>query len=258
MVRRLLLAILTVCSLAQWRCSTREVERKADTGKLERSETMKNGSSEGHTKARYRVDYVDEGATNPEFSQFRSELVRAFSIGDKGTIVSSISEDFEAGNEFGRGIEGLNGFLENEGSELRKKAFLDAITSGGRFSIIESDTFFHAPFYAPFTRDVECNEEGEWCGIIASKDVSLHKAPDKSSPILATLSYDIVTVVDGVDCTYGVTPEDQLCSWKRVRTVKGSDGYVDGELVKYVYGMTVGFRKENGIWKISSILVGRN
>jgi hypothetical protein len=132
---------------------------------------------------------VDEGSKDPSFQAFRDKLIEAAKNRDAKYILSILDPNIL--NSFG-GNGGVKEFkeqwkLDNPNSELW--GVLGKILSmGGSFSKNE----FCAPYVFSKFPELDPFEHSA----IIGEQVRVREQPDLTSPVIASLSYDIVAITD--------------------------------------------------------------
>lgn len=193
------------------------------------------------TTIQKKLNFIDEGSKNESFNSFREELLKRIDKKDTKYLLSIIDPNlkFTLGDarEFKRFYS-----LDKEGDksiiwrELKKILLL-----GGVFT----DEGFCAPY-------VTCawpeGMDPAGMAAIVGSDVKLHQRPNASSPVVATLNYDIVkTTYDSAALRAG---------WKAVQMLGGRKGYVKSSEAIVGNDYRAFFKEKNGKWYLSVYISG--
>ena len=92
---------------------------------------------------------------------------------------------------------------------------------------------------------------------ITGEDVPVHVEPKSSSPVMETLSYDIVK--EGPQGFRQLSPEEvegETYPWRQIVTPSGTLGYVYGKNVRHWFDHTACFSKIDGKWELYSLSYG--
>lgn len=188
---------------------------------------------------------VDEAAKNPSFFLFRAKLQEAVAKKDAAFVLSIIAPDIQTG------FDGENGsaafkkkwdLAKPEDSGLWH-VLAGVLALGGKFN---EDGSFLAPYTsAAWPEDLD---PFEYVAIMG-ENVRVREKPDAGSAIVATLSYEILTLVptDG---------ENGKEAWMKVKLANGREGFVREEFLSLVIGFRAYFEKKNGAWVMTALVAG--
>lgn len=194
------------------------------------------------------VKPVDEAAKDASFFVFRAKLIEAVKRRDARYVVSVLDPKIENGFDGNGGIEEFREQwkIDRPDSPFWNQ-FAPVINNGGVFE--ENGKLFTAPYlYALFPADLDAFDYR----VIFGNNVNLRAAADSNSPVVATLSYNVVEVVESVN---DEQKTDEI-SWYQVKTLGGKSGFVKGEFVRRAIDDRAGFKKRNGKWKMLFFLAG--
>jgi hypothetical protein len=91
--------------------------------------------------------------------------------------------------------------------------------------------------------------------VIAGKNVNVRKEPSSKSPVIASLSYELVVFMEYTDKQETVGGETY--NWIKIMMSDGKIGYVFGKYVYNTYSFRAIFHKgEDGGWKMTALTVG--
>ena len=156
-----------------------------------------------------------------------------------------------------------NSFGGNDGIEEFKKnwkinsptsdfwdEFLPVITGGGKFSKGENnEKLFFAPYsFNSFPDDLDAFTYS----VIFGNKVNLRSKADINSSVVASLSYNVVEIVDSVKANENA----EKVSWYEIKTLGGKRGFVKAEFVRSPIDFRAGFEKKNGKWKMTAFIAG--
>lgn len=197
------------------------------------------------------VKPVDEAENNPSFLAFRTKLIQAVQKRDVKFILSIVDKDIK--NGFG-GADGIAEFkkqwkIYNRNSELWKE-LLTVLTHGGTFDKENKNSFYAPYLFTTFPEDLDAFEYQA----IFGNNVNLRSKPDANSPIVASLSYNVVKV-DYENSVKVAKNKDEL-SWLKIETLGGKKGYVKPEFVRSSIDYRAGFDKIRGKWIMTFFLAG--
>ena len=192
---------------------------------------------------------VDEGPKDSSFKRFRDQLLQAARNHDRKFLLSVLSPEIQV--SFGDD-PGVENFIQYWRLDQPNSALWDELTTllslGGAF--LQKDAF-DAPYVsALWPPDVDPFEHAA----IIGKDVKLRREANSASPVVTTLSYDIVKV-DYERSVRDKTREGHY-SWVKVRTPSGTEGYVAGKYIRNAVDYRARFEKKGGRWLMTYLLAG--
>lgn len=200
-------------------------------------------------KERY-VTPVDEAKNDASFYAFREKLVAAVKKRDAKYISSIVDRDIK--NSFG-GNDGIEEFkkrwkINGSKSEFWDE-FLPVITNGGKFIKEGTNKLFFAPYsFNSFPDDLDAFSYS----VIFGNNVNLRSKADAVSPVVSSLSYNIVEIVEAVK----EKENAEKVLWYEVKTLGGKRGFVKAEFVRSPIDYRAGFEKKNGKWKMTAFIAG--
>jgi hypothetical protein len=219
---------------------------------------------------------VDEGPKDPSFQAFRARLIEAVKNRDTKFILSILdphitnSFGFRASrievaknrgekfipsildpnitNSFG-GDDGVKQFKEkwkpdNPNSELWD-VMVKILSMGGSFRKNE----FCAPYvFSMFPDQFDSFEHSA----IIGEQVRVREQPDLTSPVIASLSYDIVAEAD--PSTEPVKKDGH--TWIAIKLSNGKTGFVSKQFIRSPIDYRACFTKKNGKWWMGALVAG--
>ena len=190
---------------------------------------------------------VDEAHRDPSFFVFRARLFEAIQQRDAGFITSILSPDIK--NSFG-GNDGVAEFKQYWKPERPDSKFWKTMTSvlalGGSF---HSNTTFMAPYaYSKFPDEYDAFEHG----VVIGENVRVRKQPAIESPVVATLSFDIVKVVEWKPKQAAESKQ----SWVTISLKDGTSGYIAREYIRSPIDYRAIFEKKDGKWQLTAFVSG--
>jgi hypothetical protein len=199
---------------------------------------------------------VDEAARDPEFFAFRARLLIALQQRDVEFLYGILAPNIL--NSFG-GDGGVDEFrMKWRPEESTSKVWTtltEILAMGGQFRP-SSEWSGSRTFVAPYTFSVTpaAGSDGFEYGVVIGRDVRVRQQPDRASPILATLTFDVVRVTDW-------TPkpeanESGARSWAAVQLTDGRSGYVASEFIRSRIGYRAIFVLSDGRWLLRAFVAG--
>jgi len=189
---------------------------------------------------------VDEAAKNPSFFVFRARLFKAIQQKDTAFLVGILSPKIIS--SFG-GTGGIAEFkemwkLNTPGSKVWSE-LSDCLALGGKF---DNDGSFTAPYVFGFPENIDPYENAA----VINDNVNVRSQPRTDSPVLKTLSFDIVKVIkwDRVQ-----TKADRR-AWLTIQLDDGKQGFISDEFVRSAIDYRATFEKTNGKWLMTSFVAG--
>jgi hypothetical protein len=190
---------------------------------------------------------VDEGPKDPSFKAFRDKLIEAAKNRDTKFVLSILDPDIL--NSFG-GDGGVGQFKEkwkpdNPNSELWG-VLLGVLSIGGSFDPKTKD------FCAPYVFSNFPELDGFEHSAIIGEQVRVREQPGLTSPIIASLSYDIVALPDRP-----VKPiKMDGTSWIAIKLSNGKTGFVSEQFIRSPIDYRACFSKKNGKWRMNTLVAG--
>ena len=192
---------------------------------------------------------VDEAKKDASFFAFREKLIAAAEKRDAAFILSILDPKIEL--SFG-GDSGIADFKRiwriTSRDSVFWNEFLPVIKNGGSFVRGGNTKLFYAPYtFNGFPEDVDSFEYQA----IFGKHVNLRERPDTNSPVVASLSYNIVKVDHERSVKNG-----ENYAWLNIETLGGKKGFVKSEFVRSPIDYRAGFEKRRGVWKMVAFITG--
>ena len=191
---------------------------------------------------------VDEATQNPSFFVFRARLLEAVQQRDTAFLYSILAPDIL--NSFG-GDGGIAEFREMWNPDLPDtelwKTLMSVLAYGGTF---QGSTFAAPYMFSRFPDELDAFEYG----VIVGENVNVRERPSAAAPVTATLSYDIVKVVEW-DAKQDEKPGSQH-TWIKVSLANGSHGYVAERYIRSPIDYRAGFEQRNGRWLLGTLVAG--
>jgi hypothetical protein len=190
---------------------------------------------------------VDEAARDPSLFVLRARLLEAIQKRDTAFILSSLSPDIV--NSFG-GNGGVAEFKEQWRLEQPDSKLWHTLASvlalGGSF---QNEGTFAAPYtFSRFPDQLDAFEHG----VIVGESVRVRQKATADSPVVASLSFDIVVVTDWGAKSSG----DGKQGWVRIKIASGREGYIASGYVRSPIDYRAVFEKRPGRWLITTLVVG--
>jgi len=201
---------------------------------------------------------VDEAAKDASFKRFRDRLIVALKRRDRKFLLSilhpKIQNIFDGQNDIKEFVARwkLNSPDSRVWTEL-----LTVLLLGGSFDHDKGQKIFIAPYVTSRWDSLENRlpqvaDAFTHSAIIAAR-VPIYSKPDAASPAVTFLSYDVVEV-DNERRIWEGDSEELL--WARIKTLKGQEGYVQGDKIRSAAGWRAYFKKIRGKWLMYIFLAG--
>lgn len=183
------------------------------------------------------VPPVDEGAANPSFAAFRSELIAIVEARDLSRLEPILHPDIRI--SFGTGGGRADAMAEFQANPERWEELGELLALGGKF---EEPT----RFVAPYTFHVEVDDPYTTAVVIGT-NVNVRAQPSTGSPVLAQLSHETVTLGENAFATEG---------WFKIELQGGRPGYVSADFARLILDYRAGFVLTDGAWLMDFFLAG--
>jgi hypothetical protein len=185
-----------------------------------------------------RLMPVDEASSTPDFAAYRARLLAAVNRRDVDAVVDAADPGIRLGFDASGGRDALRKlFAETSESWEELRAVL---ALGGSFS---SPSAFAAPYV--YSRWPEAFDSFE-CAAVIGRNVRLRAAPRLDAPIMTSLSYSIVQVLQsGAD--------EQ---WPAVQRGDGRSGYIWHAYVRSPVDYRALFNRIDGRWRMTAFVAG--
>lgn len=196
------------------------------------------------------VKPVDEAKSDASFLAFRTKLIAAARKRDAKYVLSVVDRDIK--NSFG-GNDGIEEFKKawkiNDSKSEFWDEFLPVINNGGTFIKEGNSKIFFAPYsFNSFPDDLDAFSYS----VIFGNNVNLRSKADVNSPVVASLSYNIVEILNSINSKENA----EKFSWYEVKTLGGKTGFVSADFVRSPIDYRAGFEKVNGKWKMTVFIAG--
>ena len=188
-----------------------------------------------------RLMPADESSSDPQLQQLLQHLVRSAEAGDIDAIVAAADPGIRT--TFGDG-----GGHADFRRMMRRPGLLEELASiiemGGTFREEGNGRAFWIPYvYSEWPDEVDAFD---FVAVI-SDQAPLFERPERSSPVLATLSYDILELDPAGAPTDG---------WRPVRTADGRRGWVQDAHVRSPVDYRAGLVRDADGWKLNVFVAG--
>lgn len=181
---------------------------------------------------------VDEASQDPALVTYRNQLLEAVRRRDANAVAALVDPNIKMSFGGDAGVEALKKTLAREGG-FEDLEFV--LTHGGAF--IEGSE--KRAFWAPYVYSNWPDDRDSFSDLaITEENVPLRESKDANSPVIATLSYDLVTQV---------MHEGNL---RQVKTADGKTGWVEANKTRSPIAYRAGFNKSAGEWKMNALVAG--
>jgi hypothetical protein len=89
-------------------------------------------------------------------------------------------------------------------------------------------------------------------GVIVGENVRVRLMATADSPVVASLSFDVVEVADWGTKSAGGGKQ----FWVRVKLASGQQGYIASAYVRSPFDYRIVFEKQQGRWQITTLVAG--
>jgi hypothetical protein len=190
---------------------------------------------------------VDEAVRDPELFAFRARLQEAVARHDVAALLEAVDPNIKVDFGGGGGIADFrNAWKLQDGDKSPLWAELGLVLAlGGAF---QGDNLFAAP-YVFTSNKVDAYEQA----VVLGTNVRVRAEPRVGSPVLATLSFDIVRLSQAARSR--LTPE-QAEEWTAVELQGGRTGYIASRYVRSPIDYRALFNKIDGRWRMTAFVAG--
>ena len=187
---------------------------------------------------------VDEARQDPSFLLFRTRLLQALQDRDQQFLLSILSPDVKSSFGGDDGISDFRSYWELDRPDSAVWITLQAVLSlGGSF---EGGNHFVAPYTSSkFPDSLDAFEHG----VILGDQVVARKRPEPTGEAVATLSFDIVSVVDW-------TPVGGEQDWIAVNLVGDGKAFVPRDQIRSPIDYRAFFEKKSDKWLLTIFVAG--
>jgi hypothetical protein len=190
---------------------------------------------------------VDEAYKDKSFLVFRDRLLEAAKNHDSKFVMSAVHPRIRTGFGDNGGINEFRRKWMPERSDSKLwDTLVEVLSLGGAFRKAGKGSDFWAPYvYSNFPEDVD---SFDYLAVIG-ENVNVRQKPDPSSPVVSTLSYDLVKAPQGV-------AEKKAGDWVRIVTPAGRDGFVSRGFLRSPVDYRASFTRVKGRWMMSALVAG--
>ncbi|NNE25123.1 MAG: hypothetical protein HKN11_21185 [Rhizobiales bacterium] len=205
--------------------------------------------------AEFRVLPVDEAAKDASLVTFRGKLLDAIARRDLDYVVGQASSDIKLsfGGSYGQkdfrksltlSAQDLADEYKHRAAEMREgywDALEEVFRMGGQFTAADT-------FEAPYTWTAKLPQDADpyTTYLVITKDAPLRDRPSKYGAVISSLSYDIVTGIEGGEGT----------KFQKVKLASGAQGFVHEDHLRSSIDYRARLQKRNGKWTITLFISG--
>jgi hypothetical protein len=187
---------------------------------------------------------VDEAAQDPAFLAFRDDLLAAIRRRDLEAVVAVASDDIKLsfGGSYGR--QTFREWLVEDDTGLGTSYWVELERAIGLGGVFEGPESFCTPYV--FCLDIpDCDICDPHETLVAVNDrAPVYGAPDRTSEVVATLSYSVVRTLD-----HGHP-------WQRIALPGGGTGFVTAPEFRSPIDYRARFEKRDGRWQMIVFIAG--
>lgn len=201
---------------------------------------------------------VDEAAKDASFKRFRDRLIVALKGRDRKFLLSIVHPNIL--NSYG-GNSGIKGFVElwnlNSADSKVWTELLTVLSLGGSFDRENGQKIFAAPYISSRWDSIESKlptgaDPFTYWAIIAAR-VPVYSRPDAAAPPVVFLSHDVVEVNQERSVRTGA---QEKLNWIKIKTLKGQEGYVQGDKIRSAVDQRAFFKRIRGRWVMYIFIAG--
>jgi hypothetical protein len=200
------------------------------------------GLAVGPAVAESKLPPVDEAADDLSLLAFRDGLLDAVRRRDLDYVVDRSEEDISLSSGAPEGLEAFRLLLAD--AEQGERLWLEleaALEFGGLFQNFDE---FCTPYFACRPIEFECNCTGHDVVIVVIEDAKVFLEPDERTRLVATLSYDILQILQVFD------------GWVMIELPDGGNGFLRSADYRMAVDYRAHFRQREGRWRIAAFRVG--
>ncbi|MCI4651360.1 SH3 domain-containing protein [Phaeodactylibacter sp.] len=203
---------------------------------------------------RHKLYPVDEAPMDTAFFVFREQLLQAVQQRDVFALLDAVDKDIKVSGAKEPGVAGLvsrYGLTPTAADSLPIWPILEELLkAGGTFS--DNGQAFTAPYYAATWP--EALPKNKYAAITGS-GVRIRSAPNLSSDIVKTISYELVQYLETTNQTEVIGGETH--PWCRIELSGGKVGFVYGKFVARPTGYRAQFEKTGPQqWAMTQLIYG--
>jgi hypothetical protein len=213
-----------------------------------------HGGSDKEQPPTIKLLPIDEGSANSSFQNFRNQLLNAVENRDKDFVIGVLDPDIKNGYDIEQGINEFRKRWNLEDPESSLWDVLSRILRGGG-SFKNRQTEFCGPYVISQWPNVvrQLPEGSDTLDYVAitGKDIDVRRDAHLTSPIIATLSYDIVRTIPDSQVIDRSLPT--ASSWVKIKTPAGPEGFVLDNVIQGPMDYGACFSRRNGNWAMSEL-----
>jgi hypothetical protein len=180
----------------------------------------------------------DEGAADPSFAAFRSELMQIVEARDLARLEPLLDPGIRI--SFGADGGAADALAEFRDNPERWEELGEILRLGGKFETPDL-------FVAPYTFFAELNGDPFTTAVIIGTDVNVRAGPSTSATALDGLSHEAVALAPDALAAPG---------WVKIRLANGTLGFVAEDFIRLVLGYRAGFGRAGDSWRMQFFLAG--
>jgi hypothetical protein len=185
---------------------------------------------------------VDEAAKKADFLKFRTQLKTIIAKKDAKALLAIVDKNIHMSYGDNNGLAEFKKEWQLEKANSPFWSEMSTVLSlGGQF---DQEGEFTAPYV--FSAWPESKDGFENIAVIG-QDVRVRSAPNLSSKVLTTASYEILPL-DSANNT--------LSKWVAVKTQSGKTGYIAEQYARSPVDYRAFFKKDKGSWKLITFIAG--
>ncbi|MEM1054112.1 MAG: SH3 domain-containing protein [Bacteroidota bacterium] len=195
---------------------------------------------------------VDEGASDPSFIAFRSQLLAAAAARDTSAVLRAFAPTatISFGAEFS-GADGvrevwLSGLVPREPGDDLWSALVETVSLG---STVRSGVTSAPYYFMGFPEGLDPFEHV----IVVAEEVRVRSEPSLQGTVLGSLNYEVVPTAYSPEVNQ---VEADGYTWIPIRLATGERAWIAQRFVRSPLGLRAGFEKVNGRWTILYFVAG--
>ena len=201
-----------------------------------------------------KLNPVDEAQNDTVFFVFREKLLDAVRKKDIFYLLDQLDPNIKVNFGEGSGVEAFTQAWQLTSEEKTKVSPLweeleKTLELGGAFDKT-NDLFLSNYIFATMDEPYDAYIHAA----VVGSGVRYRSAPNLQSKVVGRLSFDIVEILDRNGPTETIGGETY--PWIKIKTLAGKEGYIFGKYIVSPIDYRAGFKKINGIWKMTFFVAG--
>lgn len=187
-----------------------------------------------------RLPPIERCTADASFIQFRDQIRGVIARKDGAALMELLADDVMTDLGGGQGKKAFGAAWDLDHTE-RSPLWQELQAAIGLGCAPAGDALVAPSLIVQFPDQLDAFET-----LVALPGTKLRAAPDDLAPVVATLDWHVLTVVEPVD----------VAPWSEVRLADGRKGYVRGDQVRSPIDYRAAFEKRGGKWLLTAFIAG--